>query len=80
MASPTNFVASTHQGRIIIEREEGKFRIEFSPSEIDAVTKLIGLTLSIIGLPQVPNPITNPPFVVRVFPNQAFALERQDRH
>ena len=82
MSPEANFVASTHQGLIIIERDapgaNGKFRLELSPSEADKATQVVGLALSMVQLTNVPPFITNTPFVVRFFPHQAFALERKD--
>ncbi len=73
-----NFVASTHQGRVILEREDGKFRLELNPAEVEAATHVVGLALRMVELPFVPESIKNTPFTVRFFPKQAFALERLD--
>jgi hypothetical protein len=73
-----DFVASTYQNRVVIEREDGKFKLEMSPSEVKAATHVVGLALSMIDLDNVPSNIKNTPFVVRFFENGAFALERTD--
>jgi len=78
MSDLANFVASTHQGLITIRRSEGDFQIDLSPGEADKATKVVGLALSMIEWNTVPPHIFNTPFVVRFFPNQAFALERTD--
>lgn len=79
--STANFVADTHQGRVIVTREgpTGElFRVEMAPSEVEKATKVVGLALSMVGLPNVPDHINNTPFVVRFFPSRVFALERKD--
>jgi len=79
MFAPTSdFVASSHQGKVIITRRKGKFKIEMSPGETDKATYVVGLALSMIELPDVPDHIKNTPFVLRFFPKQVLALERID--
>lgn len=73
-----NFIASTHQGRVRVERSNKPFVIDMAPAEVDKATDLIGLLMSMVESPVLPEFIKNTPFVIRVFPKQAYALERTD--
>ena len=78
--SEAKFVASTHQGEITIARaDQSHLRVTFSPSEAEKASAIVGMILSMVALPKVPAFIENPPFVVRIFPRQIYALERQDQ-
>jgi hypothetical protein len=79
MADKARFEASTHQGVITISRVHKDQPLEMYPADVGKATHLVGLVLSMVELPVIPNPIKNTPFVIRVFPEQKFALERTDR-
>lgn len=73
-----SFVATSHQGKIIITRTNGDHNIEMSPSEASKATHILGLALSMVEMDPVPEYITETPFVVRFFPHRVYALERKD--
>lgn len=77
-----SFRPNTHQGRVIVERggENGlsRFAIEMTPAEASKAKEIVGIALSMIGLDTIPPHIISAPFVVRFYPNQVMALERQD--
>ena len=73
------FEATSHQGKVIISRSSGRgYRIEMAPSEVSIAKNVIGLVLSMSELNNVPDKVGNPPFVVRIFENHIYALERTD--
>ena len=75
------FVASTHQGRVIITRTSKKgdvFHIEMSPSEVKRATDLVGIALGTMEHDALPDHIKNTPFVIRFFKRRVYALERTD--
>lgn len=75
-----NFLASSHQGKLIVERAEGegKFRMEMSPAEAGRAKEVVGLALQMLDLDPLPDHINNTPFVIRFFAGRAYALERMD--
>jgi hypothetical protein len=81
MADNRIFIADTHQGRVIVTRTSKKgevFRIEMAPSEVDRATKIVGIALGTVEHDDLPDHITNTPFVIRFFKNHVYALERSD--
>lgn len=82
--SSVNFTASTHQGTITVGRSivtdgvEKSYKLDFAPAEAAKATEIIGLVLSMLTLKKVPSHINNSPFVIRFFPKQVYALERND--
>ena len=78
--SESKFVASTHQGRILISRAENSAShfVEFAPAEAAKASAIVGLILSTLSHKRMPEHITSSPFVVRIFPKGVFALERND--
>ena len=80
MAEQT-FVASTHQGRVIVSRTSAKgveFHMEMAPSEVSKATEIVGIALATVGHSNLPSELKNTPFVVRVFEHKVYALERID--
>ena len=79
MSDNPKFVASTHQGRVIIRRPVGEHQIDMAPSEVSKATHIVGLILAMVDQPRLPDDhISNTPFVVRMLPKRAYALERVD--
>lgn len=79
MMGNATFSASSHQGLILIQRNNVDFKITLSPAETDKATGLIASVLSMQGLSHAPDRITHTPFVIRFFPDNKYALERVDR-
>lgn len=75
MSGPA-FESSTHQGVVKITRN-GK-GIEMAPAEVERSRSLVGLALSMSELEHLPEHIADSPFVIRIFPDGVFALERND--
>lgn len=75
MSGPV-FESSTHQGVVKITRN-GK-GIEMAPAEVERSRSLVGLALSMSELEHLPEHIADSPFVIRIFPDGVFALERND--
>ena len=75
MSGPA-FESNTHQGVVKITRN-GK-GIEMAPAEVERSRSLVGLALSMSELEHLPEHIADSPFVIRIFPDGVFALERND--
>jgi hypothetical protein len=45
---------------------------------VEKARHLVGLVMSMLTLKSMPPKVTNTPFVIRIFPRHAFALERTD--
>ena len=74
--SGSAFESSTHQGVVKITRN-GK-GLEMAPAEVERARSLVGLALSMSELAHLPEHIGDSPFVIRIFPDGVFALERSD--
>tara|TARA_R110000765_G_C18902712_1_gene604221 strand:+ start:758 stop:1141 length:384 start_codon:yes stop_codon:yes gene_type:complete len=71
------FESSDHQGVVKITRKDNS--ISMAPAEVSRARSLVGLSLSMSELENKPEHIADSPFVVRIFPKQVYALERNDQ-
>jgi hypothetical protein len=60
-------------------RQDGTPALKMRPAEVDRVTKLIGIALSMESMQALPSKIDNSPFVIRFFEDHTLRLEAKDR-